>query len=126
MTIGKIDHLIINSPYEEPTQFWKRDERTGEFFKETGRRPAGYVVADPESKSLDDPGRFIPIEQVEAIRPRIQRWREAGYPGVSGTTRKLLEHWWNIELRREMQRFFCNCFSLAQLSACQFNTLTLA
>jgi type III restriction enzyme len=106
MAAGKIDHLIINSPYEEPKLYWKRDERTGEFFKESGRRPAGYVVANPESTSLDDPGRFIPIELVEAIRPRIKSWREAGYPGATGTTRKLLEHWWNIELRREMNRFF--------------------
>ena len=106
MTGGKIDHLIINSPYEEPKLFWKRDERTGEFFKESGRRPAGYVVANPESTSLDDPGQFIPIELVEAIRPRVKRWREAGYPGATGTTRKLLEHWWNIELRRDTRRFF--------------------
>ena len=106
MTGGKIDHLIINSPYEEPGLFWKRDESTGEYFKPEGRRPAGYVVADPESTSLDDPGRFIPIELVEAIRPRIKRWREAGYPGASGTTRKLLEHWWNTELRRDTRRFF--------------------
>ena len=106
MTVGKIDHLIINTPYEEPSLYWKRDERTGDFFKESGRRPAGYVVANPESTSLDDPGRFIPIEQVEAIRPRVKRWRADGYPGASGTTRKLLEHWWNIELRRDMRRFF--------------------
>lgn len=106
MASGKIDHLIINSPYEEPRLYWKRDERTGEFFKESGRRPAGYVVANPESTSLDDPGRFIPIELVEAIRPRVKRWREMGYPGASGTTRKLLQHWRNLELRREMNRFF--------------------
>jgi type III restriction enzyme len=106
MTAGKIDHLIINLPYEEPRLYWKRDERTGEFFKESGRRPAGYVVANPESTSLEDPGRFIPIELVEAIRPRVKRWREAGYPSASGTTRMLLEHWWNIELRRDMRRFF--------------------
>ena len=49
------------------------------------------MVANPESKSLDDPGRFIPIELVEAIRPRVKRWREAGYPGATGTTRKLLD-----------------------------------
>jgi type III restriction enzyme len=106
MATGKIDHLIINSPYEEPKLYWKRDERTGEFFKESGRRPAGYVVANPESTSLEDPGRFISIDLVEAIRPRIKRWREAGYPGATGTTIKLLNHWWNIELRREMKRFF--------------------
>lgn len=106
MSNGKIDHLIINSPYEEPKLYWKRDERTGEFFKEQGRRPAGYVVANPESTSLEDPGRFIPIEQVEAIRPRVKQWREDGYPGASGTTRKLLEHWRNLELRRDMRRFF--------------------
>ena len=61
MTAGKIDHLIINSPYEEPRLYWKRDERTGEFFKESGRRPAGYVVANPESTSLEDPDDSSPL-----------------------------------------------------------------
>jgi type III restriction enzyme len=82
MTTGIPGPLIINSPYEEPKYYWKRDERTGEFFKADGRRPAGYVKADPESKSLDDPGQFISIELVETIRPRVKKWRAAGYPGT--------------------------------------------
>jgi type III restriction enzyme len=116
MTTGIPGPLIINSPYAEPKHYWKRDERTGEFFKAEGRRPAGYVVADPESKSLDDPGRFIKIELVEAIRPRIKRWRADGYPGTTGTTRKLLEHWWNIEPRRDTRRlFFCQLEAIETL-----------
>jgi type III restriction enzyme len=76
MTDGKIDHLIINSPYEEPQLFWKRDERTGEFAKESGRRPAGYVAASPEAQSAEELGRFIPIELVGQIRPRVKKWRK--------------------------------------------------
>lgn len=106
MSEGRIDRLIINSPYEEPKLYWKRDERTGKFYKENGRRPAGYVVASPEAQTIDDPGRFIPIALVEQIRPRVKRWREAGYPGVTSTTKKLLEHWYDVEFRRDSSRFF--------------------
>jgi type III restriction enzyme len=116
MTTGIPGPLIINSPYEEPKYYWKRGENTGKFFRESGRRPAGYVVADPESKSLDDPGRFIKIELVESIRPRVKRWRANGYAGTTGTTRKLLEHWWNIEPRRDNRRlFFCQLEAIETL-----------
>ena len=39
------------------------------------------------------------IPLVNLIRPRVDAWREAGYPGISGTTRTLLEHWLDIEQR---------------------------
>ncbi len=54
---------------------------------------------------FDDPGRFIPIELVNQIRVRVNKWRAGGYPGVTGITRRLLEHWQGSE-RFERQRFF--------------------
>lgn len=42
-----IDHLIINSPYEEPRYHWRYDPATKTFSLVEGRRPAGYVVATP-------------------------------------------------------------------------------
>ena len=35
----------------------------------------------------------------------MRAWREAGYPGVTGITRRLLEHW-NDEEEFEARRFF--------------------
>jgi type III restriction enzyme len=102
-----IDRLIINSPYEEPVQHWRyeRESRTFELVK--GRRPAGYVVASGESKVFDDPGIFIEIALVNQIRPRVKAWREAGYPGISSITKRLLEHWQNPEDFEERRFFFC-------------------
>lgn len=60
----KIDKLIINSPYEEPQQYWKYLRDTREFVLQDGRRPAGYVVASESSRAFDDPGIFIEIELV--------------------------------------------------------------
>jgi len=100
-----IDQLIINSPYEEPKHYWSYNRETRSFALKTGRRPAGYLVASENSKGFDDPGVFIEIQQVNQIRPRVMKWREAGYPGVTGITKRLLVHWHNSE-ERELRLFF--------------------
>ncbi len=84
----KIDKLIINSPYEEPQQYWEYLRDTREFVLQSGRRPAGYVVASESSRAFDDPGIFIEIELVNTIRWRIKEWREQCYPGVTGITQE--------------------------------------
>ena len=53
------------------------------------------------SKSFDDPGEFVELPLVNKIRPRVNAWREADYPGVSGITKRLLEHWRDPEQREE-------------------------
>jgi type III restriction enzyme len=104
---GKIEKLIINSPYAEPSRFWQYVRETREFTLESGRRPAGYVIATPQSKGFDDPGIFVPIEMVNDIRPRIKNWRYRGYPGVTGITKRLLAHWREADDRQDRQFFFC-------------------
>ena len=101
-----IDHLIINSPYSEPTSYWSYDRESRTFDQKDGRRPAGYVIASQSSKAFDDPGIFVPIPLVNQMRPRVKAWREAGYAGVTGITKRLLEHWNNPD-EREHQFFFC-------------------
>jgi len=102
-----VDHLIINSPYEEPKYHWHYDRQTRTFELVEGRRPAGYVVATPGSKSFDDPGIFVEIPLVNQIRPRVKAWREAGYPGVTTITRRLLEYWHDPEEFDRRRFFFC-------------------
>lgn len=60
-TQTSIDKLIINSPYEEPKEFWRFDRDTRLFRREPGRRPAGYVIASERSQALKgaDRGRHI-------------------------------------------------------------------
>ncbi|GIV04407.1 MAG: hypothetical protein KatS3mg015_3237 [Fimbriimonadales bacterium] len=107
MPRATIDRLIINSPYEEPQRHWRYDRETRLFDLVEGRRPAGYVVATPGSRSFDDPGIFVEIPLVNQIRPRVKAWREAGYPGVSSITRRLLEHWRDPEEFETRRFFFC-------------------
>ncbi len=110
-----IDQLIINSPYVEPREYWKYDRESRLFSRAPGRRPAGYVRASESSKAFDDPGIFVELPLPNKIRPRVKAWREAGYPGVSGITKRLLEHWYDPEQRENRRLFFCQLEAIETL-----------
>ena len=101
-----IDRLIINSPYEEPCEHWRYHRETRLFTREPERRKAGYVRASEKSRTFDDPGVFVELPLVNQIRPRVKAWREADYPGASGITKRLLQHWHDPEQRDSNRRFF--------------------
>ena len=101
-----IDQLIINSAFREPEQHWKYDLNGQTFVREPGRRPAGYFVAGQGSNQYNDIGQFIELPLVNKIRPRVKAWRQAGYPGVTGVTKKLLDHWNDMDAR-QYRFFFC-------------------
>lgn len=101
------DQLIINSPYQEPSRHWHYDRLTRLFVSVDGRRSAGYVVASEDSKVFDDPGEFKEIPLVNRIRDRVKAWRNAGYPGVTGITRRLLNYWRDPEEFARRRFFFC-------------------
>jgi type III restriction enzyme len=104
---AKIDQLIINSPFEEPGQHWSYDRTSRLFTLDTGRRPAGYLIASPDSQGFDDPGMFVELPLVNMMRPRVKAWRQAGYPGATGMSRRLLEHWFDPDQRDGRRFFFC-------------------
>jgi len=110
-----IDRLIINSPYKEPNQYWSYDRHTRIFQLKEGRRPAGYVIATQGSRSFDDPGIFVELPLVNQIRPRVKAWREAGYIGVTGITKRLLEHWRDPEERQDKRFFFAQLEAIETL-----------
>ena len=114
MPRATIDRLIVNSPYEEPRQHWHYDRGTRLFDLVEGRRPAGYVVASADSRSFDDPGVFVEIPLVNTIRARVKAWCQAGHPGTSAVTRRLLRHWHE---RGESERplFFCQLEAMETL-----------
>jgi type III restriction enzyme len=112
---GTIDKLIINSPHQEPQQHWYYDRENRDFYIKEGRRPAGYVIATPNSKAFDDPGIFVEIDAVNKIRPRVIAWKESGYPGVTGITKRLLEHWQDPEERKDRRFFFCQLEAIETL-----------
>jgi type III restriction enzyme len=111
----RIEKLIVNSPFKEPEYYWSYDRSARQFELTEGRRPAGYVIATEGSKSFDDPGIFVEIKLVERIRPRIKEWRENGYRGVSGITKRLLDHWNEPEERQDRQFFFCQLEAMETL-----------
>ena len=102
-----IDRLIVNSPYEEPARHWLYDRNTRLFDLAEGRRSAGYIIASPDSGAFDDPGTFVEIPLVNRIRDRVKKWRDAGHPGVTGVTRRLLHYWSDAEEFESRRFFFC-------------------
>ncbi|MGF1988903.1 MAG: BPTD_3080 family restriction endonuclease [Nostoc sp. ZfuVER08] len=111
---SEIRPLIINSPYEEPKKYWQYNYQTRLFKYVEGRRPAGYTIASEKSKSFDDPGKFVEIPLVNQIRLRVKAWCENGHPGVTGITKRLLEHWHNPE-ERDFPFFFCQLEAIETL-----------
>ena len=107
MPQATIDRLIINSPYAESSRYWRYERERQRFDLAEGRRPAGYMVASGNTRSFDDPGIFVEIPLVNRIRKRVRAWREAGYPGVTGITKRLLEHWTDPEEFETRRFFFC-------------------
>ena len=101
----KLQHLIINSPYEKPNKHLKYDRNERRFHLVEGRRPAGYTKATEHSDKFDDPGFFVELPEVNKIRERVDRWRDAGYPGVTKATKELLDYWKRPE--RDKRLFFC-------------------
>ncbi len=110
-----ISKLIVNSPYEVPSQHWRYDRDSRLFSLDQGRRPAGFVTATPGSRAFDDPGVFRELETVGRIRSRVDAWRDAGYTGVTGITKRLLEHWRDSEQRADRRFFFCQLEAIETL-----------
>ena len=57
----------------------------------------------------------MPIDLVNGIRPRVKAWREADYPGVTGITKRLLDHWLDPEERKDRRFFFCQLEAIETL-----------
>jgi type III restriction enzyme len=110
-----IDQLIICSPYEKPSEHWKYNRETRRFSREPDRRPAGYIRASDASKSFDDPGEFVELPLVNKIRPRVEKWRSEDYPGASGISKRLLQHWRDPEQRESKRFFFCQLEAIETL-----------
>src|SRR5713101_3744834 len=110
-----IDQLIICSPYDKPREYWKYNRETRRFSREPGRRSAGYIRASDASKSFDDPGEFVELPLVNKIRPRVEKWRSDDYPGASGISKRLLQHWRDPEQRESKRFFFCQLEAIETL-----------
>ena len=100
MAHNVVSNPILNSPFAEPERHWVFG--AGAPRVEPGRRLAGYHQNAGDRAGGEHP--FVSLAQVNEIRARVKAWRERGWPGVTSTTRDLLEHWSRPERR---QLFFC-------------------
>ncbi len=101
--------LIINSPFERPTHYWRKaGDKKLEI--ETGRRPAGYEIFDTRNNTI----RGVELELVNRIRIRVDEWRAADYPGITSVTRRLLEHWVDASARQH-PFYFCQIEAIETL-----------
>lgn len=110
----EVPEPILNSPFAEPAEHWLI--REGEPpQKIQGRRRAGYYYRDPRAPVGTDEhaarGELRELVLVNLIRERMKEWRESGRPGITRTTRELIEYW--TRDGREGRMFF------AQLEAAE-------
>ncbi|WP_345312388.1 BPTD_3080 family restriction endonuclease [Gordonia alkaliphila] len=114
-----IDEPVINSPYEVPARHFALNadgHPTGAL--NHGRRPsASFVAIAPERKGRRTKGSQTSLDfglteriqenrLINDIRKDVSYWRTTGrYEGVTPITRKLLEHWADVE--RDNRVLFC-------------------
>ena len=101
--------LIINTPFVCPEQHWV-DGTGGKLEIKPERRPASYEIFDARNNTK----RVVLLDLVNTIRTRVDAWREAGWPGVTIVTRKLLEHWHDGEAR-QYPFYFCQLEAIETL-----------
>ena len=112
-----IDNPVINSPFAEPQRHFKFNARGITEEITNGRRRSEYFMPFPKPKKqsaeallqaefeLPDSDLREANTFINSVRTRVAAWRHSGYPGVTPTTRRLLEHWNNPENAPRL--YFC-------------------
>ena len=97
---------IINSPFETPQWRWQLDTSTKAYAPALpGRRESQNIPPVAGSRKLRGtqamPGEmgahWIPLKLVNDIRTTVLGWQEDGYPGITQTSRDLINHWTDEE-----------------------------
>jgi type III restriction enzyme len=94
----EVPEPILNSPYFEPSWYWRIIEGEPPVQVE-GRRPAMYYYRPPLKSLSDSPegiGTAIELKLVNRIRGRMKEWLPLalqGDGGVTGVTCELLNYW---------------------------------
>ena len=120
MSRVNIENPVINSPFEEPQRHFKFNARGITEDITDGRRRSEYFMPFPKPKKQSGAAQTAQMQFelpdsdlreantfINSVRTRVAAWRNSGYPGVTPTTRRLLEHWNNPE--NEPRLYFCQC-----------------
>lgn len=115
MSRVNIDNPVINSPFEEPKRHFKFNARGITEEIADGRRESEYFMPFPRPRrqSAEVQLQFELPDQdlreantfINSVRTQVAAWRNSRYPGVTPTTRRLLEHWNKPE--NEPRLYFC-------------------
>lgn len=116
-----IENPILNSPFQEPRRHWMfTDEGISNEIAD-GRRESAYFIPVPPPKKRGGQlmlastegwtaERMEPNDFVNDVRRYLEQFRRSRYPGVTHTTRELLEYW--TQPGRERPLFFCQIEAL--------------
>ncbi len=113
MSNFEVAEPILNAPFAEPAAHWLIEEGK-EPERRSGRRRAGYWYRDPKVRDASEheaKGEWRELALVNLIRERMKEWRGVGRPGLTRTTRELIDYW--SRDGRETRLFF------AQLEAAE-------
>ncbi len=91
----EVPNPILNTPFDEPGEYWQIEEGTPPL-RIPGRRTAGYYYRSPKAPDAGKHaarGEWRELAAVNLIRSRMAEWREAGQPGVTRTTAELIAYW---------------------------------
>src|SRR5688500_17558724 len=116
----EVTQPILVSPYEEPNRHWYIQAGQAPQQLE-GRRPSfvfrprnqreDWDISDGTLARMQDYENAYEMVLVNRLRESVGRWRDDGYPGVTRTTRDLIDLWRRPD--REQRLFF------AQLEAAE-------
>ncbi len=117
----RINDPILNSPFDEPGRHFRFDDAGITSDIAEGRRRSAYVTPIPPARrrrgaeaetefSGEGDERLVENAFINQVRAQVNLWRQRGHPGVTATTRRLLDHWGNPA--RERRLFFCQVEAL--------------
>jgi type III restriction enzyme len=110
---AEVTQPILVSPYEEPDKHWYI--QSGETPRQVEGRRASFVfrprnqredwdLSDGTLAKMQDYESAYEMVLVMRLREAVGRWRDDGYPGVTRTTRELLDLWKGKD--RQQRLFF--------------------
>ena len=100
---------ILRTPYEEPLSHLQLDQKGRTTDVEApGRRLSTTASGLPGIAGEADPEAVEPHKTINRLRLAVKEWREAGYPGTTSATRRLLDFWLGIDAGVSgMRPFWC-------------------
>ena len=114
-----LDNPILNGPFDAPERHFEIGPQGPTGIVVAGRRPSESWIPIPpvrkgatastqqDALDFDATGeRREPNPLINQVRAAVDTWRLRGYPGVTPTTRKLLEHW-SDPARGDQRVLFC-------------------